>query len=386
MRFAPLLALVGCTVGPPSGPSAGIEVCGARSSYDGAVFAALTAVEWDSGCDGGGGGLAPTCTQIQLGADGHFSWTAISDYVERDQSGGWNFQTRSDHDGIVCLQTGAVLAFSIESNLLTFGPLGLSPGMALTATGSRGSLPTLVSDPLFPQLAHTWTKANRFDLYRVAQDITLVRDGTYTASYRDGACTHAGTWSVDLEPRTTGPTPVWWTRADSNACDLRNGGTTAELEDNGDTPLVEDSGLVLYDQAYREVGTTDTHSWFSFDAYSTSVRTTGTLDAELSASSPTTFDLVFDNRSDTNKTLTSFSVRATPVTLTTAGYEAAGSTFDLVVADLGNESLATLSQTGHSVTVSPPAAGDIDLAFELDYADAIQTYTSRASYIVTIGP
>jgi hypothetical protein len=384
MRFA-LLALVGCTVGSPSDPSAGIAACGATSPYDHAVFAALTAVEWDNNCVGGGG-LPPTCTQIQLGADGHFKWQAVSDVVERDQSGGWNFSARSDHDGIVCLQTGAVLAFSIEAYGIWLGQLGLSPGPALTATGSRGALPTVISDPLYPQLARAWTKANRFDLYRVAQDITLARDGTYVASYRDGACTATGTWSVDLETRTTGPTPIWWTRADANTCDILNGGKTAELEDNGGTPLVEDSRLVLYDQTYREVGATDTRSWFSFDSYTGSVRTSGTLDSELSVSSPTTFDLVFDNRSDTAKTLTSFAIRATPVALTTGGYQPAGATVDLAVADLGGESLATLSWTSHSLNVSPPTAGDVELALELDYADATQMYTGRTSYIVTIAP
>jgi len=118
MRAVWGLVLAGCTstVGAPSGPSTRIAACGDPQPFDDAVFSALTTTAWDQNC--GGGPLPPTCNHLTLTADGAYSWTAVSDYVERDQSGMWNFFARTEADGIVCLDTGAVLPYTLGSGSL----------------------------------------------------------------------------------------------------------------------------------------------------------------------------------------------------------------------------------------------------------------------------
>src|SRR5438477_8626941 len=109
MRVVWGMVLAGCTstVGAPTGGGSGaVAACGDPQPFDDAVFATLTATAWDEVC--GGGPLPPTCNHVTLAADGSYEWTAVSDVVERDQRGAWNFFARTDSDGIICLDTGAV--------------------------------------------------------------------------------------------------------------------------------------------------------------------------------------------------------------------------------------------------------------------------------------
>jgi hypothetical protein len=384
MRAVWGLVLAGCTstVGAPPGPPTGVAACGDPQPFDDAVFAALTATAWDQNC--GTGPFPPTCNHVSLAADGTYSWTAVSDYVERDQSGAWNFAARTDTAGIVCLDTGAVLPYTLGSGSLAFGRLALYTGAAQTQTGARGDLRGILSTPVYAQMSGaTWLKTNDFDLATTAQQFTLARDGTYEASYRDGNCTHGGLWGIDMDPRSDGPTPIVIDLPDVNDCDLR-GGTSAQLP-SVDEPRIDTQGRLILSRA--QYGTkTDPRPWFEFDGYTGSVATSGYLDRDLSASSPTAFDLDFENRSTTAKTLTSFAVRVTPVMLITNGYSATGPTVQLAQSDLGAAALDSGSHAPLTLSVAPAFTGDALLEIELDYADSTQPYQSRGEFIVTIAP
>ena len=384
MRGMWALVVAGCTTTVPSGAGgAGVTACGAPSAFDATVFASLTATAWnDAGCSSTDP-LPPTCNTIELDADGRYAWTAVSDVTERDQHGQWNFMARDTSSGIVCLDNGAVLAFQLFPQGLRLGELGLGASTPLTATGAREDLFPVQSDPLFPELtAHEWVKTNNFDLGTNAQQFTLARDGTFAASYRDGACTHGGVWSIDITPRTTGPTPMLFPSSDPNTCDIRSS-TSAQLPAS-DVPRIEDGRLVLYDTAYRAPGTAA--PWFAFQGYGDGVGidTSGTLDHDVSASG-TNFDFDFANGSRSAKALSSISIRATPTMQVADGYSAAGPTVMLVSMDLTGTSLAPGDHATASLTAAP-AAGLTQLTIELDYADSTQTYMSRADYFVTVGP
>jgi len=376
------LVVAGCTTTVDTGAGgAGIAACGAPTAFDATVFANLTATDWhDGGCDSGGP-LPPTCNTIELDASGQYSWMAISDVVERNQHGQWNFTARDQSSGIVCLDNGAVLSFELITGGLRLGELGLETGMPLTGTGSREDLFPVLSDPLFPALtAHEWVKTNNFNLGTDAQQFTLARDGTFTASYRDGACTHGGVWSIDITPRTTGAVPQLFPSSEPNTCDIR-GGTTAQLP-AADVPRIENGRLILFSSSYR--GSASGQPWFSFDGYSDEVATTGTLDHDVSASG-TTFALDFENRSKVAKSLTSISIRATPVMVVADGYSSTGPAVQLASSDLTGTSLAPADHASASLSITP-AVGDQLLTIELDYIDATQAWTSRADYFVTVGP
>lgn len=383
-----MLVLAGCTstVGAPGGGggAAGIAACGDPQPFDEAVFAALTQAGWDQSC--GGGPLPGTCNHMKLSADGSFEWTAISDVVERDQRGVWNFSARTETEGIVCLDTGAVLPFKLENGALSIGRLGgLTPGQPLAGTGSRDDLWRVLSDPIYASIsAHPWTKTNNFDLFMEAQDFTLARDGTYQASYRDGTCTHGGTWGIDLEPRSMGAVPVLIDIPDGNNCDLR-GGTNAQLP-SVDVPRIDQGRLIMYSSTYRGPSALDTRLFFNFDGYSDEVSTSGYLDQELSASSPTTFDFDLENRSDTAKSLVSLTARMTPVMLVADGYSSAGPKVDLATTSLAGTVIGPGEHYTLSLAVTPTTSGDALFELELDFADSTQPFNSRGDYIVTIGP
>ena len=376
------LVVAGCTTTVQSGAGgAGMVACGTPTTFDATVFANLTATSWrDGGCDSGGP-LPPTCNTIELDADGRYSWTAVSDVTERDQHGQWNFTARDQSSGIVCLDNGAVLSFELISGGMRLGELGLEVGTPLTAAGSREDLFPVLSDPLFPELtAHEWVKTNNFNLGTDAQQFTLARDGTFIASYRDGACTHGGVWSIDITPRTTGPVPQLFPSSDVNTCDIR-GGTSAQLP-AADVPRIDNGRLILFSSSYRAPGIAA--PWFSFDGYSDEVATTGTLDHDVSASG-TQLDLDFENRSMVTKSLTSITIRATPVMVVSDGYTSTGAAVVLASSDLSGTSLAPGDHASASLSITPPA-GDTLLELELDYTDATQTWTSRADYFVTVAP
>ena len=348
------LVVAGCTTTVDTGAGgAGIAACGTPTPFDATAFANLTATNWnDGGCDSGGP-LPPTCNTIELDADGRYAWTAISDVVERDQHGQWNFTARDQSSGIVCLDNGAVLAFEMIAGGMRLGQLGLETGKPLTATGSREDLFPVLSDPLFPALtAHEWVKTNNFNLGTDAQQFTLARDGTFTASYRDGACTHGGVWSIDLDPRSSGPTPVLYPSSDANTCDIR-GSTSAQLP-AADVPRIELGRLILFCSSYR--GPATAPPWFAFQGYSddVGVETSGALDHDVSASG-TTFDLDFVNRATTAKNLSSFAIRATPVMLVPQGYSGTGPAVLLASSDLSGTSLAPGDHASASLSITPPA-------------------------------
>lgn len=373
------VVLAGCT-SSVSSSTQNVVACGEPTPYDNATFAALTANAWDQDC--GGGPLPPTCNHVTLAADGTYDWTAVSDVVERDQHGAWNFNARTDSSGIVCLDNGAVLPYQLGSSL-TFGRLALSPGASLRQSGARPLLASFDAAPIYAQMSgRTWTKTNHFDLGTLAQEMTLVRDGSYMASYRDGACTHGGAWGIDLDPRTTGPAPVVIDYPDPNTCDLR-GPTSAQLP-SVDVPRVDAAGrLILFSSQYRSGG--DPRPWFSYDGYSDGVATSGYLDTDLAASAPTTFDLDFENRDTRTKSLATLTVRATPLVLVSDGYQSTGPTVQLASSAVSG----VLDQGAHSslsITVAPAFSGDALLELELDYSDSTQSYQSRGDFIVTIAP
>jgi len=206
---------------PDSGWPAARPVCGPGEdeTTDDDVFARLTATSWyDEVACNSGDPLPPTCNRLRLSADGTFAWTADSDAIERDLSGGWNFRARDATTGVVCLEDGSVVDFALEQAApaggLRWARLGvLSPDEPLAGGGLRADLPDVTPAPLFLDLtAHAWAKTNEMDLFYLPTSFLLRRDGTFDATWRAGECAAGGTFSVVslmwFEPRFEGsPTP-----------------------------------------------------------------------------------------------------------------------------------------------------------------------------------
>ena len=249
---ASLLLFAACTTPLASTAS---SVCHATSG-DSAIFGQLTANRWGY-CDADG-----FC--LTLAADGGYK-TALGcgDCVVMD-SGRWNFVARDSTSGLVCLDNNSVMDFALVPDGLRWDGSVLPATDVLAETGSRSSLDGMPDSVLFDQLtAHPWAKTNNFDLAFTPTSFALARDGTFTGSFRDGACDVAGTFSVVYDDSRQEFHP----HAAPNSCDTR--GYSGELAASNEAPVLERDGtLRFYEASYRDAALADDERSFTYSSYS----------------------------------------------------------------------------------------------------------------------
>lgn len=380
-----VLALAGCD-GLAIGDEVQAVCTRGDAAVDASVFAALTATSWyDAGACNDGGGLPPTCNRLRLGADGRFAWTATSDYTERDDAGAWNFRARDTAGGVVCLDDGSVVDFALTEHGLRWGLHGaLAPDEAQPARGDADDLPAIAVDPLFHALvARRWVKTNELDRYREPSSFALFDNGMFHASYRDGACEAMGTFSLlhvddrlELAPR-----------ADPNACDLRDGGTSANVASSNDLPTIVDGVLELYASSYRDAEVMTDERSLVFGAYGgdagLTVRATWT--GALRPAATTTWALALANDSSRAQAITHITISTTPLALADNGFTSTGPTTVLVDRPLA-EMVAPGAASPQALTFTPPAAAWASLVIDIASADERQSYSNRRSYVVELAP
>jgi len=250
MRAISMVLLLGGCSGVLDGDVAGTICHASNSPDDAAAFHALTRTTWyDSGRCNSSDRLPPTCNRLELGSDTVYTWTAFSDYAERDQRGTWNLHARDATHGLVCLNDGSAVDFAVEGDVLWWGPLALSPDQPKGTLGSAEELPTLSVDPLFVALtANLWVKTDATNLFYLPTAFRLYRDGTFTAEFRNGECTATGTFSLISERYAQTSRFMLWSRPEPNACDPRDGGRPAFAL--GDAPEVSDGVLTFFNASY----------------------------------------------------------------------------------------------------------------------------------------
>jgi hypothetical protein len=365
------LACAGCT-------QSGDPVCGKPHPADGALYAFLTASGWQNGCPSTGR-LPTTCTELTLEADGSYAWTARSDYTERDQSGSWNFSSASTNGGVICLGDGSVLRFDRRGKDLRFGPMTFSPGKPLSGRGERADLPHVNPSSLYVGLvAAAWQKANLFNLFMEPDRLQLARDGTFSASYRAGACKHGGTWSLD------GSTMI--PASDANTCDQRGGGTTASIAASNARPRLEGDLLVFRAGAvYHDAERPLARPLFRFDAYGDSVETTGELFGKLAAGSQSSIRFTLENRSAAEMWLEALELTLQALKPAGSGFTLDGPEEALAKQDLGLKQLASSAKQSLTVTFTPKTTGTyVQLTVKLSYKSAKQDYRGEGRYTATI--
>lgn len=161
------------------------------------VFEMLTKNSWCNNPEGPMG----TSYNYSFLADGSYSWTHFSDYLEGSGKGFWNFKLSSTSGGIIYLDSGEALSFNLLANKLTIASLELdicknqqvSPAMTVE------SLKVVHPSNYVIELAsNSWYKTDELDLHRLPSKITFNLDGSYFAEFRNGECSYYGTWSYRI--------------------------------------------------------------------------------------------------------------------------------------------------------------------------------------------
>jgi hypothetical protein len=338
------------------------------------MFRTLTAQRWGA-CNSNVG----LC--LSLAADGSYSTIrGEGDYTISDE-GRWNFLARDATSGVACLDDGSVIDFALTSGGLSWGLVGtLPPVDALSVAGDRSALPELLPADVFFQLTqNAWTKTNELDLYGYPTEMTLARDGTFTAAFRHGACEIAGTFSVvatnlgfELNPR-----------AQPNMCDTRSGGTPGSLGASNDRPEIDGGVLRLYGASYREASAKTAVESLSYSSYGGySLRVDARWDGPLT-SAPRTWHFALQNSGMRVQTITSLAVSVTPVVETTNGYSTAGEPSVLVDRML-HEVVAAGHEVARDEEVAIGATGLLLLTVVVSSYDDVQRYDNQRSFILSL--
>jgi hypothetical protein len=396
-----VVAMVGCGgVGSTDGIAASAQplACpadlGPAASREArlAAFDRLTGVKWTgTGCNSGAN-QPPTCNTLELRRDGSYALRAVSDYVERDDAGRWNFSIDDQGGGVLCLDGArsspsrrddprnlpSALSFRLSATQLDAGLLAFRAGEALVSTGEVDALAPVALPEGWSRVVTTgaWRKTNDFDRFMLPDEVTFEKTGRFTARYRGGACTHGGRISWDKSYLV----PL----SDPNTCDER-GGRTASIGASNEVPAFVADLMVFYASSYRpdaNAGATQTRVFF-FDPYSDSLRVRGEMDGPLRAGQPTTVRLTYENLVDRPRDLKSFKVTAQGLVPTNDGFTARDAAVSLVSRDY-TERIAARGAFRDSVTITPPAPGRISLVLALEYADDRQPWKGSRGFIVDI--
>ena len=344
-------------------------VANQRAREDAAMFDFLTSSAWEGGGCHRGDPLPPTCVTLTFDRSGHFSWRAVSDYLERDEKGRWNFTLRDATSGVITLENGSVLDFAREEERLSFAGAGFqaAPGGVLPETsGSVEGLAELTPSALYRSLVSTpWAKTNPFDEFYEPDTLVFGRDGQLRASYRAGQCEHGGKFSVDgkslIQVR------------ESNACDLRGASSVTSFIDS---PRMRGDLLAFFQSSYRPATQAEDPKLFLHDGYQDSLELRGEYGGTLARGSPVDLQLTFTNEGTIAQTLTSVEISMRALALGRGSLSTTGQATLLAseVYQLPVQSGDSLSQ---SVRIVPSDRGEyVELQVVWQFKDVHQSYRS----------
>ncbi len=205
-----------------------------------------------------------------LRANGTFSWSRLPggfcgtpDFVHQGQ---WNFEIDNEGYGVIYVRphptrvardpathSWMTVAFRLAENNIFLGSSTFVAHEPIDPWGDQctdANLPQLQPGSAYDRLVEaTWIKTNRSDASYMPHEIRFLANGRFLASYRHGACTHSGFWSLNNwghAGRTPGELRLT-TVADDNSCDLR-GNRSASVAGN-DSSLALDGDTLMIDQS-----------------------------------------------------------------------------------------------------------------------------------------
>jgi hypothetical protein len=206
------------------------------------VFALLAGTDWEGvDCGEGMNGVPFRCDRVSFRSDGSYTWTAWSDFSERDETGQWSFFAESATRGTLFFSSGSTDLFIHDPSTgeLETSRAVLRPGAMRAISGTADALPKLEPYGLYRGLLGScWRKTNDFDDDHVPDEIVFGKTGWYRASYRRGECEHGGRFAIDARNVSQA--------VEGNDCALGSGGRIPSV-----LPEVIDGLLVFWEGSYR---------------------------------------------------------------------------------------------------------------------------------------
>jgi len=267
-----------------------LSVCAedkSKSAVPDDLFRAITSHQWDASTPGAFG----STHLLTLRKDGTYTWTRETDVSERNDAGAWNFGLNGKFTGQLNLTKSGDVSFSFTTgepskdsdDKFRVGGITFRRGKKIDYNDAESKLTV---EDLLPverremtkRLASTaWVKANPFNNFYLPDRIELKENGTFSASFRDKACTATGIWGVLVE---NGKLQLEST-TDPNDCDSRGG--TAGLQHRDITFVGE---YLQLGAAYAPEATKPKSSVFFFDQFGNSVQTRGEFSGKIEHDSP----------------------------------------------------------------------------------------------------
>jgi hypothetical protein len=150
--------------------------------------------------------IFPTGESYRFRRDGTYSYFRVSDYVEADDRGIWDFEPQTPGGGTIYLVSGDALRFSLLADgTLLIRDLILSPPEDPPCTPDpddcsactwRDLPPVGPSDVVEILTARPWWKADDFNRRSMPDSLEIGGDGRYREVFRDGECVREGYWSL----------------------------------------------------------------------------------------------------------------------------------------------------------------------------------------------
>ncbi len=319
-----------------------------------------------------------TSYHLDLRRPGHFHRWNVSDVLEFDDKGAWDFRLVDDTSGVIAVDADRHFWFARRGDRLWFDgrlyeavPRGAETVEEWTPAKAAADS---MRDVLSRLTVHPWYRRDEFNLFMEPQRIDLHPDLTCDLVFRDGACRQRGRFSIDrgsLLFEVAGP-----------GCDLRGG---FNLFENRTVPFSFDGSQLLLSGAYYSgesvLGRRRAYLGLPHGPLALIVEYEGPLRAGRSQ----TLYLEFRNDGDHAVRLDSLRIAEQPLKPSHGGFVARGPEAVVTSKPYPAPEVAPGKSYRDALQVRLPLAGDeISMEFEWYSRGRGQTYHSRPFNLVRV--
>lgn len=321
--------------------------------------------------------LAPTRKNYSFKGDGSYTWSHFSDYPEGGGSGNWNFQKTTEGGGIIFLDSGDVLRFTLNKDgSLSLEAMVLDACEPLSGSSDYSSdkLPKVEVEPsvVFKQItANSWYKTNDFDLVRLPSKIELKSNGEYVAEFNNGECSYTGFWSLRSNQIIR--------QVPAENCDFRTIGKPSfhsyKAKLDGDTIVFE--GALYSANQNQKTGT----MWSDL-RYSGVAEMKITYQRPIQSGVKNMLNVELKNVSSDNLTFKNFVISQEQYKRTNDSYNTVGSKSILARQNFTSLVLASGQVYSFPLDVTFSGSGEIGVIIEANFEGKTQPYRGSESYVL----
>lgn len=340
------------------------------------IFKKLTSNTWcNKSAENSQSLLAPTRKNYSFKNDGTYNWSHFSDYPEGGGSGNWNFQKTTEGGGIIFLDSGDVIKFSLNKNgTLSLEAMVLDVCEPQNTSGNYSSdkLPKIETSPVFKQItANNWFKTNDFDLFRLPSKVVLKPNGEYIAEFNTGECSYTGSWSLRSNQIIR--------QVPADNCDFRTKGKSSFY--SYDVKLEKD--IMIFEGAlYGATQNQKTGAIWSDLRYSGVAEMKIAYQKPIQTGVKNMFNVELKNVSSSNLTFKNFVISQEQYKRTNDSYNAVGAKSTLASQNFPSLVLAPGQVYNFPLEVTFSGNGEIGITIEANFEGKTQPYRGYESYVL----